>query len=579
MNEISRRHFLKGTVAIAALHASGIEPTALADESASRPGVDLHWLDGQAPPRFVGTTWGMPWPRGTMVKGQEFGATGADGKPVPLQTWPLAYWPDGSLKWTGHATVADPAPAKLTVAAGKPATPAQAVTVQEEVPGFVIDTGVIRCRIAGGDYIIQDIERNGKIIVREGLLVCIRQDGSGETHTMVRPECFTSYIEKITVEQRGPVRAVIKLEGKHRIDESTRTWLPFTLRLYFYAGSEAIRIMHSFVFDGDPAKDFIKGLGLSFTVPMHDAPLHDRHVRFAGEGNGLWAEGVRNLTGLRRDPGAAITRKQLAGEACPPVDQFPEAVRKRLDLIPAWNDCTLSQLTADSFQIRKRTNGNCCWLAAGRGHRAAGLGYVGGASGGLAFGLRDFWQRHPTQLDIRGAASEQATATLWLWSPDAAPMDLRFYHDGMGMDTHAQQLEGLEITYEDYEKEFATATGVARSSEIMLWALPATPSRERLVEMARETQTPPVLACAPEHYHRAGVFGGIWGLPDRSTPTKTRIEDALDWYVAYYQRQIEQHGWYGFWNYGDVMHTYDRDRHVWRYDVGRLRVGQLGTVH
>src|SRR5690606_22547620 len=30
----------------------------------------------------------------------------------------------------------------------------------------------------------------------------------------------------------------------------------------------------------------------------------------------------------------------------------------------------------------------------------------------------------------------------------------------------------------------------------------------------------------------------------------------------------EQRRWYGFWDYGDVMHTYDADRHTWRYDVG-----------
>ena len=36
----------------------------------------------------------------------------------------------------------------------------------------------------------------------------------------------------------------------------------------------------------------------------------------------------------------------------------------------------------------------------------------------------------------------------------------------------------------------------------------------------------------------------------------------------FYRGQQDQRGWYGFWNYGDVMHTYDFDRHVWRYDVG-----------
>ena len=32
--------------------------------------------------------------------------------------------------------------------------------------------------------------------------------------------------------------------------------------------------------------------------------------------------------------------------------------------------------------------------------------------------------------------------------------------------------------------------------------------------------------------------------------------------------QVEQRRWYGFWDYGDVMHTYDPRRHQWRYDVG-----------
>ena len=112
--------------------------------------------------------------------------------------------------------------------------------------------------------------------------------------------------------------------------------------------------MHSFVFDGDERKDFIRGLGLRFNVAMSDLP-HDRHIRFAGEGSGLWAEGVRNLTGLRRHPGQEVIDAQLAGEKCPPVSQFPENVARRLDLIPYWGDYTLTQNSSDAFEIRKRT--------------------------------------------------------------------------------------------------------------------------------------------------------------------------------------------------------------------------------
>lgn len=65
---------------------------------------------------------------------------------------------------------------------------------------------------------------------------------------------------------------------------------------------------------------------------------------------------------------------------------------------------------------------------------------------------------------------------MWLWSPEAEPMDLRFYHDGLGQDTYAEQLDGLEITYEDYEPGFGTPYGIARTSELLFWAHDSTPA-------------------------------------------------------------------------------------------------------
>ena len=46
------------------------------------------------------------------------------------------------------------------------------------------------------------------------------------------------------------------------------------------------------------------------------------------------------------------------------------------------------------------------------------------------------------------------------------------------------------------------------------------------------------------------------------------IEGTLDGIMDFYEREIERHGWYGFFNYGDVMHGYDTSRDEWRYDVG-----------
>jgi hypothetical protein len=560
----TRRDFFRATTLAAALplgRPASAAPAAPAAAAAPAGGADVAWLEG-CPDGSAGTTFGVPWPRGAFPKDQPFAVEGASGD-VPAQTWPLAFWPDGSLKWTAHALGSDAHPdAALRVRPGTSRARARhAVTVRRGPDGgVVVDTGVIECAVPPrGPVLVRTIRRAGRDIARDVRLVALCDDApEGSTR---RAE-FQSDVERVTVEQEGSVRSVVKVEGRHRNRE--RGWLPFTVRLYFYARAESVRIMHTFVFDGDEQRDFVRGIGLSFDVPMRDE-LHDRHVCFAGENGGLWAEGVRNLTGLRRDPGADVRRAQLAGERCPPVS---DRVRPLLHLVPAWGDVSLSQLSADGFRIRKRTKAGCGWIEAAWGRRAPGCGYVGGVSGGVAFGLRDFWQRHPTQLDIRDAHTDTARATVWMWSPDAPAMDLRFYHDGMGMETHAQELQGLDITYEDYEKGFGTPVGVARSSEVTLWAFEATPPRERLVRIAQAVQTPPQLVPAPAHILATEVFGTLWSLPDRSTPARAAIEDQLDARFAFYRNEVEQRHWYGFWDYGDIRHTYDADRHEWRYDVG-----------
>ncbi|HSV26805.1 MAG TPA: hypothetical protein VLH60_02835, partial [Sedimentisphaerales bacterium] len=136
------------------------------------------------------------------------------------------------------------------------------------------------------------------------------------------------------------------------------------------------------------------------------------------------------------------------------------------------------------------------------------------------------------------------------------------------MTSHREELEGLNITYEDYEKGWGVPMGAANTSEMTLWATTATPSRQQMIDFAAVTNTPPLLICPPEQYLKAKVFGAFCNLPDRSTPAKALIEDQLDFSLDYYMKQVEQRRWYGFWDFGDVMHSYDHDRHVWRYDVG-----------
>ncbi|MGD6750710.1 Tat pathway signal sequence domain protein [Streptomyces sp. BH105] len=579
MSPIPRRSLLKAAaVAGAAAQFSWAlgdkkAQAAPAAAAADAEPVTLGWLEDGGLGAAPGATVGVPWPKGAYEKGQEFALTAEDGKQVPVQTWPLAQWPDGSLKWTAHAVGPGAGAGKLKLAAGNAAAPDKKVGVSTSGGVVTVDTGVIVAKLGrSGSSLVKSVTRGSTEIAKDGRLVLLRQgeieDGDQGTQKYER---FESVIEETKVEQDGPVRAVVRIDGKHR--KGSRSWLPFSIRFYFYAGAESFRMVHTITYDGtqEPGKasgDFIRGLGVRFTVPMRDK-AYDRHIRIGGEGTGMLREAVQGITGLRRDPGAAVQAAQFAGEKLPDPSTWDQRVTTRLKYIPEWGDYSLSQLSADGFTLKKRTKKGHGWIGAGGGRRASGFGYVGGPSGGLSFGLRDFWEKHPAGLDIRGAQTDEAEVTLWLWSPEAQPMDLRFYHDGMGQDTFAEQLEGLNITYEDYEPEFGTPYGIARTSELMFWANESTPKPAAFAQQVEAVRVQPQLAAPPKQLIKAKVFGpGLYSEPDRSTPAKARIEDHLDFLFTYYKDQVEMRRWYGFWDYGDVMHSYDPARHQWRYDVG-----------
>jgi hypothetical protein len=521
--------------------------------------VSLDWLGGAKPGAPTGVSWGVPWPRGTVRKDQAFRLTAPNNQTLPLQTWPLAYWPDGSLKWSGFTTVTGaPGPFQLA----RVATAARAtspLTVTDSPTALEIDTGKLKCRVPKqGAAFIESMTVDGRIVARAARLICTLEDRS-QPRT-VRLDDFTGTIRSVTAEQTGPIRATIKIEGVHKAAAGPREWLPFTVRLYFHAGQETVRLVHTIVFDGDDRKDFIRGLGLTFTVPMREQ-AHNRHVRFSGEGEGLWSEPLQPLTGRRvlNMPGRGdVYADQLAGKRVPNHEEFPATGQNLIRDWAIWDSYKLTQPNADGFTIQKRTNPQSCWLDAGAGRRASGLAFVGDVSGGLAVAVKNFWQSFPASLEVENAATAEASLHVWLWSPDAPAMDLRHY------DTKAH---GLEASYEDVQPGFSTPNGVARTSELTLYPTAAVPTKQETAAQSQMAVQPPLLACTPQYLHSVQAFG-IWSLPDRSKPALSAIEDQLDGAIAYYQKEIEQRRWYGFWNYGDIMHTYDTERHAWRYDIG-----------
>ncbi|QPI43220.1 MULTISPECIES: Tat pathway signal sequence domain protein [Pectobacterium] len=570
----SRRRFLRDSTLLAlsapfwtSAHATAPRASAYAGESA--PQVNLRWLDGKRPRAFTGVTWGVPWPQGAVRNDSGFQLHDAQQHAYDLQSWPLARWPDGSIKWSAHALGGDTPPEDGLTLRPIPAKDGStgSAMVREHEHGWTVETDRIRYEIPrSGTRLISEVWRNNRLALTNGRLVLRMQRGA-ETESTLTLDAYQGVIDTVAVEQNGAQRTVIALRGTHHAPQQGVTRIPFIIRLYSYANTDSLRVLHTLIYDNDDDLVSLKGLGLAFDVPLQ-GELHDRYVRFVSDQGGLFREAVRGLSGLRRDPGSAVIAAQLAGQATPPIADFSPEVGKRLDYIPAFGSYRLTQHHPDGFQIHKRTAAGQGWLLSATGERAAGVGYLGTPTGGVAFGIRHFWQSYPACLEIDNAHTDVATVTLWLWSPWAEPMDMRFYHDGLGQDTHDKQREGLAITYEDYEPGFGSAVGVARTSELFIDVLPATPDAEDLVNRARRMQQPPLLVADAQDLHRAQAFGSMWAPSSATTPARIRLEKQLDAYFDVYQQEVEQRKWYGFWDFGDVMHTYDSDRHVWRYDVG-----------
>ena len=351
--------------------------------------------------------------------------TSTDNEKIPIDTWPLAYWPDGSIKWNGIAGVIPVGMKNMVVKKirkedklGSEEKPDMAfVTVQETTENIRIETGLISVYISRkGQYLVDSLLYKNVKVGENLRLICTTQSCPKlENISLISFVDYQGELKSAEVERVGYVHTVIKLKGVHK-GKTGREWLPFVVRLYFYAGSEQVKMVHSFIYDGDQNRDFISALGIRWSVPMREA-LYNRHVAFSCADGGVWSEAVQPLADhriLNNNPSLQI--QQLEGKRIPDSQQCDERSRILLDHWASWNSYRLSQLTPDAFSIRKRANDDNPWIGTFSGSRSEGYAFVGDITGGLGICLHDFWQSYPSTIEISDAKSETAVLTAWLWS-------------------------------------------------------------------------------------------------------------------------------------------------------------------
>lgn len=537
------------------------------------------------------------WKQGTLNPGTEFELLEVSdeekrrggGKAIRIQTVPAAYWPDGTLKWTFHtADFAADRKAQFSPVvefARKPAALTKAVVCSEACGRILIDTGALQAEIFTGknphNAFLGKVTILGRTAISQGRLVYINETRAfkNEGAFIQSLQKYYGRVDSAKVEEKGDLQAVVALRGVHISSETQRELMPFVVRLTFRLGDPFIRIQHTFTYTGDCQKDFMRALSIEFDTPITGRE-YNRHIMFAGEtvdfetckSSAPFHEAGKLLLSWHPAISPGIYPEQIAGKPLifNPNDEDSRAVDKVVSSIPAWNTYTLLADSADHWRITKGTGKDgCCMISAAEGRRTTGAAALSGEDGGVVVCQRDFWQKYPGAVSFENITSSAtsgggcARTVVSFWPLQADAKDFRHY------DTEGHS----GSYYEGYDFFGADPYGISNTNEMLIGGfLPhdekLTLSKEELDNIARNAQKPALLVSEPEYYHGLRAFG-IWSLArtDGSRLQK-ELERQLDDAISFYKKEVEQRRWYGFFDYGDVMHTYDNERHCWRYDMG-----------
>ena len=507
------------------------------------------------------------------------------GEAIDLQSRITAIWPDGSIKWTAHCADSNVLGRSIEVfhKISDSIQQHEFIGLSETDDYYELEgkkfSVVIRKK---SDHIFESVRSGDRLVFSLAKPVLKLEEPTKVNGCEARiTRNYEGRIDKLTLEETGPVQTVFKYEGVHVCTDGDLTGeekIPFVLRMFIGTAAGEIKFQHTFLYDGDENKDFLKGIGIEFESPV-SGTLYNRHIKFLTDA-GAFHEAVAALQAWRPRLPEKLYEDQLKGvkiddeRISAAVGKFAdkssekyaeeeEKLRENISFVmdncPRWDCYSLLQDSAMHYRIRKKLEyADVCYVDCLHGKRTVGSCSFGSEEGSVMIGIRDFWEKYPGGITVSGLAGDMAKAQVWFYSPEAESYDFRHYaHRGYN-----------QVCYEGYDYKGAEPVGIACTSECAIgFDDRIIPDDKCLADFAEAVNHPTVYVAEPKDYHDMKAFG-YWSLPSKNTEVEEWLEDQLGKAFSFYNEEVEQRGWYGLFDYGDFMHTYDGYRHQWKYDVG-----------
>ena len=223
-------------------HHSGVRDDAPASTKAPGAAVPLILESAVAMATAQPVTVGVPWPRGLLTCDRVLSLCDQSGHAVvPLQTKPMAMWPDGSVKWLLVDFIVGPlqegmAAWSLQLNDGEPPVgvrPNPGFRVEENDHEILVETGRATFTLDRNILApVVQIEIDGSPILDPTRSQTVLIDARGRRR---RPR-----IRRHEIETSGPVRATVRFEGD--FDGFWRHRLRFCARISFFADMSLIRV-------------------------------------------------------------------------------------------------------------------------------------------------------------------------------------------------------------------------------------------------------------------------------------------------------------------------------------------------
>ena len=488
------------------------------------------------PHQSVPITQGVPLPKGALHNLDSVWVEDGSGQPVSAQFRTLSRWNDGSLKWvlTDFSSQSDRGEGRADYAFCYGQRPASipsggTIQVEENEDRITVCTGPLRFVVNRRQFSLIESAELGNVDAEGGFLpecevlrrerrsafptsgeawvrICESfNDAEGKRYIYgMGGNCLASLAKDdytVELEEVGPLRAVIKCSGAYEAD----------IPMHHYTGYRPFRLVtRIYAYAGQTY------LRVLHTVVMACNPRETEVEEIA----------LRVPVSLKN-----------------PVRFRAASFRPTEEGLNPDEAVLLHQRSDNQFTLEQQRVGQQRILA--EGERTEGWMTIEDDQAGVGVGLRYMPEEYPKALRAAGTGNG---IDVFLWKGvDGKRLSLKRYAE--------------EMSWEEGEGVYADGTGTAKTSEFFICFYKAK-ERDDIPDRLRGLLTPPHVAIDPEWMATCEVTGGFAPIdPDQFPESERMMTGFLDWL----KRNIQLGRWYGFFDWGDALVTWEQEANDWRF--------------